>query len=83
MKLIIDCGAILSLGFVKTIKTLINPLSTNPTKWSNTLKQFVDFCRLLWAVRWGACPPYFCNHLLLRNHLQLGNVSFNFALLKS
>ena len=23
----------------------LNPLSTNPTKWSNTLKQFVDFFR--------------------------------------
>ena len=22
--------------------TIINPLSANPTKWSNTLKQFVD-----------------------------------------
>ena len=22
---------------------VINPLSANPTKWSNTLKQFVDF----------------------------------------
>ena len=25
--------------------TDINPLSANPTKWSDTLKQFVDFCR--------------------------------------
>ena len=23
----------------------INPLSTNPTKWSNTLKQFLGCCR--------------------------------------
>ena len=22
---------------------LVNPLNANPTKWSNTLKQFVDF----------------------------------------
>ena len=22
-----------------------NPLSTSPTKWSNTLKQFVSFCQ--------------------------------------
>ena len=22
-----------------------NPLDTKPTKWSNTLKQFVGFCR--------------------------------------
>ena len=37
----------------------INPLSANPTKWSNTLKQFVGFCRrivlvcliILWG--WG------------------------------
>ena len=24
---------------------VFNPLSANPTKWSNTLKQFVGFCR--------------------------------------
>ena len=24
------------------LKNLLNPLSTNPTKWSNTLKQFVS-----------------------------------------
>ena len=24
---------------------IINPLSGNFTKWSNTLKQFVDFCQ--------------------------------------
>ena len=23
----------------------LNPLSANPTKWSNTLRQFVGFCR--------------------------------------
>ena len=23
----------------------IKPLSANPVKWSNTLKQFADFCR--------------------------------------
>ena len=28
----------------------INPLSANPTKWSNTLKQFVGFCRrIVWV----------------------------------
>ena len=26
-------------------ETTINPLSANPTKWSNTLKQFVGCCR--------------------------------------
>ena len=25
-----------------------NPLSANPTKWSNTLKQFVDNSQCLW-----------------------------------
>ena len=25
--------------------TNLNPLSANPTKWSNTLKQFVGICR--------------------------------------
>ena len=29
-----------TLGF-ETILFHVNPLSTNPTKWSNTLKQFV------------------------------------------
>ena len=59
MKLVIDCGTILSLGFVKTIKALTNPLRTNRTKWSNTLKQFVDFCQLLRAARCGAYPLIF------------------------
>ena len=27
-----------------TVHSAINPLSANPTKWSNTLKQFVSFC---------------------------------------
>ena len=26
-------------------RTLLNPLSANPSKWSNTLKQFVGCCR--------------------------------------
>ena len=27
-----------------------NPLDTKPTKWSNTLKQFVGFCRrIVWV----------------------------------
>ena len=26
-------------------KQLVNPLSANPTVWSNTLKQFVGCCR--------------------------------------
>ena len=28
-----------------TFRERLNPLSTNPTKWSNTLKQFASFCR--------------------------------------
>ena len=37
----------------------VNPLSANPTKWSNTLKQFVGpcFCRLIFwvclTILWG------------------------------
>ena len=27
------------------ISIVLSPLSVNPTKWLNTLKQFVDFCR--------------------------------------
>ena len=30
-------------------KCPFNPLSTNPTKWSNTLKQFVCCC---WRIAW-------------------------------
>ena len=39
--------------------SLFNPLSANPTKWSNTLKPFVDSCRrIVWvclAILWGWC----------------------------
>ena len=32
------------------IYTWLNPLSTNPAKWSNTLKQFVGCClRIVWV----------------------------------
>ena len=31
-------------------KTLLNPLSANPTKWSNTLKQFVGKADQLFSV---------------------------------
>ena len=27
------------------LSTIPNSLNTNPTKWSNTLKQFIGFCR--------------------------------------
>ena len=31
-------------------KSSLNPLSTNSTKWSDTFKQFVDFCRrIVWV----------------------------------
>ena len=43
----------------KEIYILINPLSTNPTKWSDTLKQFVGCCRRIVCVcltiLWGWC----------------------------
>ena len=43
--------------FLSNTIMLINPLSASPTKWSNTLKQFVDFCpRILWlclTILWG------------------------------
>ena len=38
----------LSIGILlnqKTDKKNINPLSVNPTKWPNTLKQSVRFCQ--------------------------------------
>ena len=35
----------------------VNPLSANPTKWSNRLKQFLGFCRqIIWVcliILWG------------------------------
>ena len=31
----------LEVGEILFFKALVNPLSANPTKWSNTLKQFV------------------------------------------
>ena len=40
----------------------LNPLSTNPTKWSEILKQFVGFCRrIVWVcltILWGLCLKY-------------------------
>ena len=30
---------------LKTTNDQFNPLSANPTKWSNTLKQFIGCCR--------------------------------------
>ena len=36
-------GGVSTTRFPDILKTAeINPLSTNPTKWSNTLKQFAD-----------------------------------------
>ena len=37
--------------FYRTFRWLhLNPLTTKPTKWSNTLKQFVDCCRqIVWV----------------------------------
>ena len=34
-----------SLNQQKTVLVNLNPLSTNPTKWSHTLKQFVGKTR--------------------------------------
>ena len=38
-------------------RLIVNSLSANPIKWSNTLKQFVDFCRqIAWvclSILWG------------------------------
>ena len=32
----------MSYGITKILINIVNPLSANPTKWSNTLKQFVS-----------------------------------------
>ena len=34
------------------IRVCFSPLSVNPTKWSNTLKQFASYC---WRVVWPFC----------------------------
>ena len=34
--------SVLGLMFRVRVKSKVNPLSPNPTKWSNTFKQFVD-----------------------------------------
>ena len=43
-------------GYYNNIQ-IINSLSANPTKWSNTLKQLVGFCRrIVWVyltIMWG------------------------------
>ena len=43
-------GGVSTARFPDILKTAeINPLSTNPTKWSNTLKQFADeLCECIW-----------------------------------
>ena len=33
--------------FTTKVRIHFNPLSVNPTKWPNKLKQFVGFCRLI------------------------------------
>ena len=37
----LKCNA--DLKWVNLLLKYLNPLTTNPTKWSNTLKQLVDF----------------------------------------
>ena len=34
-----------SSNYFTLIRIHFNPFSANPSKWSNTLKQFVGFCR--------------------------------------
>ena len=44
---------------IKWVRKIINPLSANPTKWLNTLRQFIDFGRRIvwvcWTILWGWC----------------------------
>ena len=36
------------------VTNTFNPLSANPTKWSNTLKQFLSNSRRVWlTILWG------------------------------
>ena len=46
---------VFSLRFLIKFSHDVNPLSVNPKKWSNTLKQFVGCCR--WMV--GVCLTIF------------------------
>ena len=50
-KLLAQIGAELILSIlVSWIHVLLYPLNANPTKWSNTLKQFVGCCgRIVWV----------------------------------
>ena len=34
-----------SSNYFTLIRVHVNPFSANPSKWSNTLKQFIGFCR--------------------------------------
>ena len=38
------------INYQKHFRDYVNPISTNPTKWSNTLKQFVGCCPRIGSV---------------------------------
>ena len=57
-----------------SILTYLNPLSTNPTKWSNTLKQFVGTLRL--TILWFSRLSQFFNHFPQDRCSQNNSISF-------
>ena len=48
--------------FVGGSLPFLNPLSANPTKWSNTLKQFVDEL-VYWQIVWVCLTILWDRHL--------------------
>ena len=49
--------ALKQMGTLARNESILNPLRANPTKWSNTFKQFVSCCRrIVWVcltILWG------------------------------
>ena len=46
-----SCSEFNTGKFFRNCKTVFNPLSANPTKWLNTLKQFVGKSRFVGLMR--------------------------------
>ena len=66
------------MGICNLIK--FKPLSANPTKWSNTLKQFLGCCRrLVWArliIFWGGASRVKVQHRIWSSEEELKSLGF-------
>ena len=56
------CSANQWTGFYMITASVMKELSTNPTKWSNTLKQFVGLFKCVWP---------FCGGMVLKGLISL------------